>query len=721
MPAKQEVITKFNLITGESTYAGQASQDPATARRLQSLIPSLKGELIREAGEAKYLPTLIGSGAKVGELFQYDYNDTSGNQQTKRFAATATQLYMEVGGAWAAQSIINPATGVNTSTPFAGYPTFKIINNLLHFSDGVNNWIYDGPNAAFVQDGLPIPTTTIGIVGTSAGAITALIGRYYWFTFADETVGRVHESSSSPISASTGPLTAKSVNLSLSPDTINTTSGSATVTSVGAAFTPAMVGLALHLGGAFSGLYGTIIAFISPTTMTLSVPAFASNGAASYILAPVRATAVHVYASESDGSRLGKFLFSVNLNVFTINDNSPFLNQPGSTIMSIDRPIRNDPPPPSSVIEPHKYRLFRRRETIPNRFTYTANEEVLAGTNGSPQESVPGTASNTLSDIIDETAYPKPALAIRALKSHMDALYIGTEKEVIPLWGDSIDSFALSQVTAIDGGVISRWGMESTSHGLVIFSYDRKLYLYPPISPIYALTPEDINVTDQLTELGIAMRTKFLTIKATDIQNVRILKYKYNLRDWLVVCYQDTNSVYHTYIYDFETKGWTELQRGFVSVGVFETSPGVKILVGGGADGFVYVADDPTGAITANPTLPVAVFRTSLIDFGHPDILHLPKYLEIEVSNPAIMDLSTTVNFYLDPTDADNLPDPIALTMFPVPGEPTRYRGWFAASEGGQGVICRRLMVEFNLATDVNAGSFRGIVLKADPVSGMMR
>lgn len=722
MPAKQEVITKFNLITGESTYAGQAAQDPATARRLQSLIPSLKGELIREAGEAKYLPTLIGGGAKVGELVQYDYNDTNGNQQTKRFAATATQLYMEVAGAWVAQSIINPATGLNTSTPFAGYPTFKIINNLLHFSDGVNNWLYDGPNSAFVQDGFPIPTTTIGIVGTSAGAITAGIGKFYWFTFADETVGRVHESSSSPISASTGPLTSKQVSLSLSADMINTTSGSAAVTSVGAAFTPAMVGLALHIGGAFSGLYGTIIAFVNSSTMTLSVPAFATNAAVGYILTPPRATAIHVYCSESDGSKLGKFLFSiVNLNSLGGIDNSPFQNQPGSSITNIDRPIRNDPPPPSSVIEPHKYRLFRRRETIPNRFTYTANEEVLAGTNGSPQESVPGTDPKTLSDIIDETAYPKPALAIRALKSHMDALYIGTEKEIIPLWGDSIDSFALSQVTAIDGGVISRWGMESTSHGLVVFSYDRKLYLYPPISPIYALTPEDINVTDQLTELGIAMRTKFLTIKASDIQNVRVVKYKYNLRDWLVICYQDTLSVYHTYVYDFETKGWVELQQGFVSAAVFETSPGVKILVGGGTDGFVYVVDDPTGAITPNATLPTAIFRTSLIDFGHPDILHIPKYLEVEVSNAALMDSSTTVNFYLDPKDADNLPTPITLTMFPVPGESTRYRGWFAASEGGQGVVCRRLMVEFKLASDTNAGSFRGIVLKADPVSGMMR
>lgn len=714
----KETITKFNLITGEATYSGQNAQDPATARRLQSLIPSLKGELAREKGQPLYLPTNLG--AKPGSLFQYDYNDTSGNQQTKRFAATATSLFMEVGGVWAAQSIILPATGLNTTSPFVGYPTFEVINNLLHFSDGVSNWLYDGPNGAFVQDGFPIPLFPPGVVSTAtAGAITALIGKYYWITYADETPGRVHESSSSPISAITGPLTAKQVSFTVQNDTINTTLGSTTVVSVGNGFVPSFVGQALYVAGV---PYGVFTSFIDSGHMTISNPALATFASNVYLVVPPRTTHVHLYGSESDGSKLGKYHTKMAVTSTTpINvDNSPFQSQPGSTILNIDRPIRNDPPPASSVIASHKYRLFRRRETIPNRFTYSGNEEIASGANGSPQESVPGTASNTLSEIINETAYPKPALAIRAMKSHADALYIGTEKEIIPLWGDTIGQFALSQVTAIDGGVISRWGLESTSHGLVIFSYDRKLYLYPPVSPIYALTPEDINVTDQLVELGIAMRSKFLTIKASDVQNVRILKYKYNLRDWLVVCYQDTNSVYHTYVYDFETKGWVELQRGFVSVAVFETSPGVKILVGGAADGLVYVADDLTGAITPNATYPTGVFRTSLIDFGHPDIKHNPKYLELEVTNPAIMDSSTTVNFYLDPTDADTLPAPTQLTMFPVPGEPTRYRGFFSASEGGMGVICRRLMIEFSVASDVNAGSFRGVVLKADPVSGMM-
>src|SRR5207253_858992 len=99
----------------------------------------------------------------------------------------------------------------------------------------------------------------------------------------------------------------------------------------------------------------------------------------------------------------------------------------------------------------------------------------------------------------------------------------GTENGIIPLYGNSIDDFGIMQVVTIDGGVISRWGFASTSHGLAIFGYDKLLKNYPPISPIYGnVTPQDFNVTDQLVEIGRPMRTKFLTILASDIDNVRI-------------------------------------------------------------------------------------------------------------------------------------------------------------------------------------------------------
>ena len=85
----KEKAGRFNLVTGENTYSGAYAQDPATSRRLLSLIPSLNGELAREGGEPTYLPTNLGS--KPGALYQYDYNDASGNKQSVRFVATSSQ------------------------------------------------------------------------------------------------------------------------------------------------------------------------------------------------------------------------------------------------------------------------------------------------------------------------------------------------------------------------------------------------------------------------------------------------------------------------------------------------------------------------------------------------------------------------------------------------------------------------------------------------------
>lgn len=715
-----ESVGRWNLVTGEDTYSGQFAQNPATSRRLLSLIPSLNGELNREAGE-----TLLNNNAlngPAGALFFYKFNDASGNAQSLFFAASSTSLYSGGDlGNWTLRTLPT-SLGGTTTNPFSNkYPSFAVINNLLHISDGVKNWIYDGPNDQFVLDGFPIPLVKPDYDATAAGSFSCTVGVFYWFTYADETSGRVHESSSSPISdPSTGALTNKTIRVFPTiKEGCNTTLGSTTVTnSSSGGFGPQYIGLHLWVAGVD---YGVITAVPSSTQLTLATPAPATNTGTPFLVVPVRTTHIHIYRSESDGSKLGKFLGKIqvagNATPY-LDDQSPFENQPGSTLLDIDRPIRNDPAPASLLMEVHKYRLWRRRENIPNRFNYTAFEEVLSGANGSPQESVPGADVNTLSDIIDETAFPTPATTIRALQSHSDALYLGTESEIIPLWGDTIGQFALSQVTTIDGGVISRFGMQSTSHGLIVFSYDRKLYLYPPISPVWALTPQDLNVTDQLVEIGRPMRNKFLQIKSSDLDNVRVVKYKYNTRDWVMVCYQDNQSVYHTFVYDFETKGWFELQRGFVSLAVFEVSPGIKVLVGGGTDGFVRVVDDVTGFFAPNTTFPTALFRTALIDFGNPSSLHEPQFLEVEVSNPALMDSTTTVNFYLDPTDADNPGDPIELQMSQVQGFPNRYRGWFSASAGG-GVVCKRLMVELNLTSDTEGGKFQGIFLQARPLSNL--
>lgn len=680
---------------------------------MQSLIPALDGQLTRELGEPLFLPTVLGAGAKIGALYEYDFNNGAGVAQRKYFAATATQLFVSNGSAWVVVTLPTNL-GLTSTSALTDYPQFVTWNNLLHVSDGATNWLYDGPNNQWVIEGFPIPLDSPVINTSNAGTLTIVNNRFYWFTFSDQTPGRVHESSSSFGSAGTGAITSKEVIVTPTRGTFATTSGSPSVVGTGTNFLPSMVGMLLY-GNGFNN--GPIASVQDTTHLTLANNVGSTVSGILPLIVPVRTTHVNVYASEVETSKIGQFLASILVTSATpsYTDQSPFSNQASSLFIPIQRPIRNDPAPFSKILEVHKFRIFRRRETRPNFFNFTANEEVSGIEPGAPSECVPGADVNTLSDIIDEDSYPKQSNRVRALASHGDALYIGTEKDTTPLYGESIDDFAIAQVVAFSKGIISRWGMVSTSHGLVMFTYDRKMTLYPEAPGYLFQWVAETDQTQKLQEIGRPMRKKFANILSSDLDNVRVLWYNYENRDWLVVCFQDKSAVYHTWIYDFETKGWFELQRGFVSVGIFEVNLGDKILVGGGTDGLVYVIDDLTGTYAPPATLPAALYRTSLIDFGKPGDNHIPRYVEYEITNDALAQ-SIVVNFYLDPIDADSPGAPRTIYMRRVPNTACMYRGFF-----GKGVLCQRLMVEFNVKSDINSGALRGVMLKADPASRLAR
>lgn len=727
---KREVSGSFRLLGGEDSYTSQDSGDPNNARRLLSFFPLLSGELTRELGQPKYLPTQLPAG--VGAVIDYAFNNTSGVRQSVRFACTSTQVYLESGGAWVLQNIINPATGIAVASPLSDTPQFVIYNNLLHMADGTNNWIYDGPNARWIVDGIETPIDFPTADVTGAGAATATIGRYYWYTFADETAGTVHESSSSLISNVGYTFAAKNPVVSpYNADTIVTALGSKTVTvNAGSGFSAKVkVGWNLYVAGVN---YGPIAQITGNLILQLANNAPATNAAALWLACPPRTTHIHIYGSEIDGSKLGKYYghFAVTAATASFTDTTTFITDPASTISNVDRPIRNDPAPASRIVELHKYRIFRRREAKPNFFLFSGNEEITAGNgNGAPAESYPGgDGALTKSDLVDEASYPQEANRLRAIKSHADALWLATEKGIIPLYGNSIDDFGLLQVVTITGGTLSRWGMVSTPHGLTILGYDRLLRIYPPISPIYSLTPQNLNVTDQLIEIGRPVRNKLKTIKGTDQDNVKTFHYQFGERDWLVLCYQDTSSIYHTYVYDFQTKAWWESQRGFSCVGTFEPVAGQTVLVGGGTDGFVYVMDDVSNMYvtidangTANVACPAATYRTALIDFTRPDMMHVLGSVEFELSNANLAN-DITLNFYMDPQNADSPGTAFGpMTLSLIPGSAARYRAEFSATNGVTGSTCQRAMVEVLLAASVNTGSLRGILLKAEPVPELLR
>lgn len=445
--------------------------------------------------------------------------------------------------------------------------------------------------------------------------------RYYWLSWADETPGRVHESSSTPISAPSGEVGQGSV--LVRPNT--GTCVFAPTTEYAQAFKlnlPAdfdvstLVGWKLYTNVHYNGVnpqgftirwaqritgdadYNTRVALQEGVLDPITDPQ-------PFLICPARATHWHLYASDSEGSKMGYLLASVPVTQFSYTDMSPWMGEDGSLFQKVERPYRNDPTPPSKILSVHKYRIFRRRETQPNFFHFTAKEEVEALLNGACEECVPGTDKNTLSDLIDEQSYPKTTTTIRNITSHADALYIGTEKEIIPLLGESLDSFSFSEVTAIRMGMAGRFAAASTHHGLAFLSYDRKFYLYPILMQPWS----SMNTQENLVEIGLPKRDIFRTIDPTALDQVWLVHYHFGVRDWLVVTFpkgtgyqppappmlmamEDTQPELETWVFDFDTKGWFKLQKGYLSLAVWETRPGQKVLVGGGTDGHIYVIDD---------------------------------------------------------------------------------------------------------------------------------
>jgi hypothetical protein len=693
---------------------------------LLSLIPSGAGDLVRELPEPAYLATNLGSA--VVALFEFDHNDASGNVIREYFAATATTLYRNNGaGAWASVSAVGTLNG-----PIQAQSK----DNLLHLCDGVNNWSYDG--TTWFRTGFPIPQNAPQIDVSAGGSLVIQTNRYYWVTTADETAGRVHESSTSPISAGTGAITTKQTAVTPQPGTIQCTITSTAVVGTNTLFTKAVTdaggsnGHPANGGGYTYKLYvngldfGTIASVTDDTHLTLVTPAPSNQTSTSltgFAILPSRATNWHVYASEAENSKVGKYLATVVLPATVYTDNSAFLGLGGSLFLQIDRPIRNDPPVGSAIITTHKFRLWRRREKKPNFFNFTANEEVTSGTNGAASESCPGVDANTFSDTLDESSYPVQSNRIRAMASHGDALWIGTETTCLPLYGDSIDDFAISQITAFSVGIAGRNTMVTTPHGLAFLSYDRKLYLYPTANYPWAYVPKDVNVTSQLIEIGISNRKNLENLDPTQLDFSTVTFYNYGRRNWLVLSYFDkVNSTsgapgFRTYVYDFEIKVWFELQRGFSSTAVFEVSAGNKVLVGGDSSGNTWVIDDLTGTFTSNANLPSALMRTALIDFKKPEIYHVFRAIEFEVDSAALAN-SITVNYYLDPINADSPGIPKKINMLPVDVGSNLFRGFPDDNDGG--TLCRRLMIEISVASDTNSGAIRGLHVIADPAAGLI-
>lgn len=457
------------------------------------------------------------------------------------------------------------------------------------------------------------------------------------------------------------------------------------------------------------------------TSLTLTANALATvSTPGRAVICDSRCTHWNVYASESDGSKIGQYLFSVpvtqNLHSSPYVDGSPFLDNPSNTFLPIFRPLRNDRPFPSKILTVHKVRQWRRQESAPNFFGFTANEEVTAGNNGDPAQCLPGSNVNTVSDMVNVVSFPDQSARLRGLIPHLDALYMFSEKACYPLYGQSVDDFAISQNVAFALGLAGRFAAKSTTNGMVFISYDKKAYLYPTSMYATYLAQSGASASS-LVEIGKPIRNILAQIPATRLDEVVSEWYHFGIRDWWVLSFPTsaTGDAPQTWVYDFMGKGWFQLQRGFSSLAMLEVSEGCLVMIGGGVDGNTYVIDDQTGTYSPTGNLPVATWQPALIDFGNPEIPHVFRRLELEFDS-ALLAKTVQITVWLDPINVAAPGQGRTLHLKPTLGA-NRY-GAFLTDQGG--AVCQRMLLQIVAPANTNAGVIRGIKIYADDAPGFV-
>ena len=666
-----------------------------------------------------------------------------------------------------------------------------------------------------VTSSTPPNVNVLPSTSSNTGQITASIGRAYWFSNADQTIGVSTESSSSPIGTMSGPVTGASIKVYQQPGLFTSSNASPTVSGANSTDTPGpispqlngtMVGQTMYIngtkigtiksvgagttlnltavsapstvtlvngtvvseatytgtitGGANNALAGTIwtitgfvngsnnltnavaisstkstIVFANASSvaethaatmtspgnsLTLTANALATVSGGRAVICDARCTHWNVYASESDGSKIGQYLFSVpvtqNLATTPYVDVSPFIDNAANTFLPINRPVRNDPPVPSKLLYVHKVRQWRRVESSPNFFAFTANEEVTSGNNGDPAQCLPGANVNTVSDMVNEISFPDQSARLRGLIPHLDSLYMFSEKTCYPLYGQSVDDFSISQSIAFGLGLAGRFAAKSTTNGLVFMTYDKRAFMYPT-SLYSSYLAQGGAASSALVEIGKPMRNVFAQIPSTRLDEVVSEWYHYGIRDWWVVSFPTSATVDapQTWVYDFMGKGWFQLFHGFTSLAMIEVGEGALVLIGGGIDGNTYVVDDQTGTYTNTGALPASTWSPALIDFGNAEVAHVFRRLELEFDSAALAQ-ACVLTVWLDPANVDSPGVGRSLHLRPALGA-NRYSAHLT-DQGG--AVCQRMLFQVYVPSNTVAGVIRGIKLYADTVPGFI-
>ena len=309
---------------------------------------------------------------------------------------------------------------------------------------------------------------------------------------------------------------------------------------------------------------------------------------------------------------------------------------------------------------------------------------------------------------------------------------LGTEKDCVILFGRRPeDPFQVSNTSTYKFGVFHRNGFCLTTHGLVIFTADRRLVLDA------AFGSGGGDRTAQVEDIGWP---KQLELDKTDNQysnRFEMVHYQFGRdRDWLVVSYTTQNAIdggrAHLLVYDFQIRGWISFDDVLATcIGIVQEDQGFQFLVGGGsvAGGTGAAGEDRklrvvsgydssgTSAYAAaasrlglpaagTETRPANTYQSALMDFGAPHLWHVWNWVQFykKVGTPTVV-----VKYWADPADVDSLgaaDETLTLTQ-----ETSKaFKGWLKTKQNA-----KRAVIEFSIASGGADGALQGLEINAIP------
>jgi hypothetical protein len=774
----------YNLLLHENELVNPFGQDASTARRLINFIPTKAGVLRRK----EYAPP-FSSDPSVGNWFSFvrDYMFYVAGVPTRQVIVgvsnnVGTFLDKWVsGGGFTALPVGAVSPPHNPGSGWIGDPLVLYSDGLLYISDGTpgsNGTVYDGTDTW--KWGLDVPAaptlTTLAVAAglsdpvfvgaglndlTVAGPFTGGVDATYEVII--ETTGPTDTfkwrknagAFTTGVRITTGSQYLRNgVSITFAAKTGHTVADKWTITAVGLfiedfveyALTEydstrkreSAPGARLRVAPDGAGYY----------KITIALPARAnpstgwSTGAADKF---------RIYRSSLDGTtqlyRLAEVAASDGAGSY--QDFSPFYGDDDYVLLPIEPPFRNQKPKPSKVGVKFHNRFALRDEARKSRIWITGFREILEQSSFSPAlETAPGTVNQALIETADErkianvsdfenfVELTNEAFEVRAMLWFRDGVMLGTEKDVVVMFGrHPEDPFSISNTATYKFGVFHKNGFLVTTHGLVIFTADRRLVLDPAFG-------SGGDRTNQVTDIGWPKQPQ---LDKTDIRytnRFEMAHYQFGQdRDWLVIAYTTQDVVQEggtpggkgrLLIYDFQVGGWISFDDVRATcIGLVQENEGFNFLVAGGSvdggsggigedrklrvlAGYDSSAISTYGAAAGRIGLPAPgtevrpanIYRSALMDVQAPELWKVWQNVQFYVK-PGTPNV--TVKYWGDPADIDNLGAPDQTLTF-LQLTSGAFEAWVHNHADA-----KRAVFQFEIASGGAEGALEGIQLKVLP------